>query len=233
MSQSVSKSGQSEVESCLRSVVRQWDDEAGHWRGLDKASQAPRYAAVAEMLHRSNADRCVLDVGCGEALLLKWLPEHAVYVGIEPSTAAVQMAVSRTPSLRIHTTRAECFDARGERFDAVVFNEMLYYTRNPVGLVRKYAALLTPEGVVLCSIFQKPNGASLRSRLSMRTRVMHLLDPRRPISNVHCARMVRNFMRRQGWPILDDRLVNGAGSRAVWQVWLARPQGPLAPPGRL
>jgi SAM-dependent methyltransferase len=197
-----------------------WNDDAGDWRGLDSSGQAPRYAAIAEILHSFNSDRKVLDVGCGEGVLRAWLPEYTDYTGIEPSSLAVRIAVERKGLARIIHTSAERFDARGERFGTIVFNEMLYYTADPVGLLGKYAALLWQGGVILCSIYQKPgpsNGTSLRRKL------WHFFDRRCPLSNLHCAGMVRAFMAREAWPILEDRTVPTTGGASAWHIWLAIP----------
>src|SRR5262249_35549286 len=78
--------------------MRPHNHEAGDWQGADSPTHAPRYAAIAEILHSFSAARSVLDVGCGEAELRAWLPKDASYIGIEPSGAAVQIATERNPS---------------------------------------------------------------------------------------------------------------------------------------
>src|SRR5436305_14118397 len=105
--------------------MQRWNDEAGDWRELDSLGQAPRYAAIAEILHSFDSDRKVLDVGCGEAVLRGWLPEYTDYTGIEPSSQAARRAAERNGSARIIHTSAESFDTSGEHFTCIVFNEML------------------------------------------------------------------------------------------------------------
>jgi len=197
----------------------QHDDNSGDWQGLDSPRQAPRYATIAEMLRTSNADRKVLDVGCGEAVLRAWLPKGVDYIGIDQSALAIRRGIERNTSVKIIHASAETFDANGERFDSIVFDEMLYYAADPVGLLRKYVTMLLPDGVILCSIYQKPGRASLKRRL------WHLFDHRRPVSNIHCAEMVRAFMARKGWPISDDRAVAIPGAESHWHIWVARPHG--------
>lgn len=201
--------------------MRPCNDEKGDWRGLDSPTQAPRYVAIAEILHGFKANGSVLDVGCGEALLRTHLPKATSYTGIERSATAAQIAIERNASTIVHT-EAESFDPLGERFDSIVFNEMLYYLADPVGLLRKYAAFLRPGGAILCSVFQKPGEASLKSRL------WHWIDHRRPLSAVHCAKMVRGFMTREGWSILDDRAVTIPGTSLQWHIWLATPDSILS-----
>lgn len=192
--------------------------EAGDWQGLDASTQIPRYSTIAEILHSFRADRKVLDVGCGEALLHAWLPKDADYTGIEPSDAAItRITLDPDSKAKIIHTSAERFEVYGEFFDSIVFNEMLYYAADPVGLLRKYATFVPHGGVILCSIYQKPGNVSLRCRLR------RFLDPRRSLSNVHCEKMVRAFMLRKAWPILDDRVIAMPGSSSGWHIWLAKP----------
>ena len=200
--------------------MRLRNEQAGDWQGSDSLTHAPRFEMIASILRKFGADMSVLDVGCGEATLRAWLPKDTRYVGIEPSGAAARIALKRTDSINniIHTT-AESFDSRGERFDSIVFNEMLYYTDDPIGLLKKYALLLREGGVILCSIYQRPGTDSLKSRL------LHYLDRRRPISNVHCEKMVRAFMTNEAWPILEDQAVSIPGHVSLWwHIWVAQPQ---------
>jgi predicted TPR repeat methyltransferase len=200
--------------------MQRWNDEAGDWRGLDSLGQSPRYAAIAEILHTFNSDRKVLDVGCGEAVLRGWLPEYVDYTGVELSSVAARKAAERNRSARIIHTSAERFDGSGEHFTSIVFNEMLYYTADPVGLLKKYAALLCQGGVILCSMYEKPKAVK---ETSLRRRLWHLFDRRCPVSNLHCAGMVRTFLTREAWSIVEDRTVPVPGGSAAWHIWLAVP----------
>jgi predicted TPR repeat methyltransferase len=178
------------------------------------------------MLHTFNFDRKVLDVGCGEGVLRAWLPEYTDYTGIEPSSLAVRIATERNDLARINHTSAEGFDARGERFASIVFNEMLYYTADPAGLLRKYAALLSKGGAILCSIYEKPMAGK---KTSLRRKLWHFFDRRCPLSNLHCAGMVRTFLTREAWPILEDRTVPTPGGSSAWHIWLAIPHNSHQP----
>ena len=206
--------GRSDLVGCFRLSDR---ETSGDWQGLDSDVQVPRYLAIADMLRSAGAADNVLDVGCGEGILRSWLPKTGSYTGIEVSPLAARRAVDLQPSATVIRTAAEQFDPGTERFSSVVFNEMLYYAADPVGLVRKYAAVLLPTGVILCSIYHHPRSSSTKSRLR------HLLDNRRPVSNRHCAEMVRTFMARESWEILDDRIIRIPRAETHWAIWLARP----------
>ena len=197
--------------------MKQYDDLSGDWQGLDSGSQSARYAAIAEMLRKWGVDDIVLDVGCGEAVLRRWLPRKSRYTGLEPSSLAASRAKRAVPSATIIHATAESFHSEFDKYDCVIFNEMLYYTSNPVGLIQKYTSVLTSRGVILCSIFQKKDGFALKRALQ------RLFDSRRPVSNQHCYSMVRSFMERAAWRILEDRDVPVPGASTHWRIWVASP----------
>jgi SAM-dependent methyltransferase len=197
--------------------MRAQSDEAGDWRGLDSPSQASRYLAIVDILrHLEGGAADVLDVGCGEAVLLSYLPKDVSYTGLESSLPAVAIAKARSAHAKIVHTRAEEFDPDDQLFDCVIFNEMLYYTGDPVGLLCKYSAMLREKGAILCSIFQKPE------KISWKRRGLTLIDRRRPQSNLDCEAKVRAFMTRHEWAILDDRVVAMPGNSSMsWHIWMA------------
>lgn len=197
--------------------MEQHNNTTGDWRHLDAPLDHPRYAFIAGLLQQYCVGGSLLDVGCGPALLRNWLPTEVRYTGIDLSAEAVQIARARDASLKIHHTSAERYDAHGDRFDCIVFNEVLYYVTDPIRLLRRYASMLKPGGVMLCSVYLKPGTAPLTHRL------WHWLTGRRPYSNVRCAELVRAFMKAEAWPILDDCVVPLPGAAAGWQIWLASP----------
>lgn len=185
--------------------MKDWNNDFGDWQGLACAEQAPRYEHIARLVAKFS-QRQVLDVGCGEAVLRNFLPPNLPYLGIEPSKNALN---GRND---IANATAEDFAAGGNRWDCIVFNEVLYYSRDPLYLLRKYAQFLFPDGKIIISIYQKPEVLSLKARL------LRGLHPRRPISNLYCTRMVSEFISRQGWAIETDDLVAGR-----WRIWTTRP----------
>lgn len=190
----------------------------GDWQDGSGPVHAPRFNTIVELLKKHSGSGRVLDVGCGVGELAFCLTDNAGYVGVERSGAARAIALERNPALRIVRASAEEYEPNGERFDSVVFNEMLYYAEDPVGLVDKYARFLSTGGVIVCSVFQKSGRASLRRLMQF------ALDRRRPLSNIHCEKMVRAHMARRGWKILEDREVAiDAAPGAFWHVWVAKP----------
>jgi SAM-dependent methyltransferase len=132
------------------------------------------YAAVqyvlAELVDAGLLDRDlrVLDVGAGvggPALgLADFLPENALvgYHAVEPSEAAdvldrLLSETGRNVRATVHRTTAEAFDPRrdvewfdaDERFDLVVFANVLSELDDPAGVVGAYADALAEDGTIV------------------------------------------------------------------------------------
>jgi len=132
------------------------------------------YAAVqyvlAELVDAGLLDRDlrVLDVGAGvggPALgLADFLPENALvgYHAVEPSEAAdvldrLLSETGRNVRATVHRTTAEAFDPRrdvewfdaDERFDLVVFANVLSELDDPAGVVEAYADALAEDGTIV------------------------------------------------------------------------------------
>lgn len=199
--------------------TKSWNDESGDWQGLALARQVPRYRVIARMIGQYCPNGSVLDVGAGEAVLWDYLPKSVKYLGIEPSAKAVKSAGARCGRDCIIHSTGEDFDAGNSQWDCIVFNEMLYYVPEPVALLEKFSKLLKSGGTIIVSIYQK-------SSYPIKTRLMQWLHGRSLMSNVRCAKMVHDFMVRDGWLIEEDQLIVSPGSPERWQLWLARPRRP-------
>jgi 2-polyprenyl-3-methyl-5-hydroxy-6-metoxy-1,4-benzoquinol methylase len=198
------------------SMATIWNDDSGDWRGLESSVQRPRYQAMAQIIERFHPDGRVLDIGCGEAVLWDYLPRKIEYFGIERSGKAAESARRRCVRDCVVQTTAEQFDPSARQWDSIVFNEMLYYCPDPVFLLEKYAKALSPTGVIIVSIYQKP-GTSAKRRLA------HLLNRRRPMSNTHCTKMVQRFVAQRGWTVEQVSSVPIPGGTSSWWVCVTRP----------
>ena len=183
----------------------QWNDDSGNWQGLGSPDQAPRYARIAELI--GPAPESVLDVGSGKGLLRKFLPWGVYYVGIEPSAKAIIGRCSIE-----HTTAERFMNYR--RWDWIVFNEMLYYSNDPIALLRKFSQYLMPKGKILVSIYQRRETVSF-----LRLLATMLLYHNRPLSNVHCTAMISEFLSDECWQVEVNELV-----AERWRMFVARPR---------
>ena len=135
-----------------------WDEgyRAGRWSFMRELDEAARYAVIAAFAKRLAPGGAVLDVGCGEGLLVDALRPHGYrrYLGIDVSDAAIAQAASRADA----STAFLAADADGEPpagpWDAVVFNESVYYFRDPLATLRRYESVLAKGGAFVVSTFR-------------------------------------------------------------------------------
>jgi SAM-dependent methyltransferase len=121
---------------------------------------AAYYPWIRRQLDRSAAKH-VLDVGCGEGSLARYLASPGREVlGIDPSSEAIALARKQTgegEGVRFFPLSLEVFDAPPGSMDAVLFVASLHHTDGE-GAVRKAKALLRPGGRLLIVGLADPSG---------------------------------------------------------------------------
>jgi len=124
------------------------------WAFLRDLDAVPQRGIIAGYIqHLAPAGR-VLDVGCGEGLLLRSLGPGVRYTGVDVSGEAIARARRDFDDRAIfHEADATLFEPDGE-FDIIVFNESLYYMPDPAGVVRRYERFLAPEGHIIVSMYE-------------------------------------------------------------------------------
>ncbi len=119
------------------------------------------------MLSLIGRDRDVLDVGCAAGDLARALRKRGCLVsGIEYDPVAAEAARPSLENLVIGDLEAMDLDGAigGQRFDVVVFGDVLEHLRDPLAVLRQAPGLLRPGGSVVLSI---PNVAHAAVRLSL------------------------------------------------------------------
>lgn len=166
---------------------QQWDAEyaSGRWNQLSGLGELAHYSVIAGYCHYLKPKAAILDVGCGDGVLLDRLHPGNVrrYVGVDYSAEAIRRANGREAGLadsmaapsgeplgsRARSQRFVVADARaydpGEYFDVVVFNESLYYFEDPLGVMARYQRWLESDGVFIVSMNQTPDTLKLRRKL--------------------------------------------------------------------
>lgn len=136
--------------------LESWNKEysKGEWEYLDKIAIERARAAVIATLHQtySKKNGLLLDVGCGEGVLSDFLmpDERKRYIGVDISDIAIKNAKEKR-HLNFIASTAERY-LPSERYDTIVFNEMLYYV-NHRHVLKKYSRFLNPDGIIIISIW--------------------------------------------------------------------------------
>ena len=141
----------------LRRRADRWDHQyaTGRWEGLKAPLEQARLDTCIALLRRHAAGGDLLEIGCGEGLLLQRLSpdDYRQFVGVDIATVAIQRAT------RLASNRATFFVANMQRleldqkFDAVIFTESIYYVSRCDELLRRYARFLREHGVFVVSVF--------------------------------------------------------------------------------
>lgn len=150
-----------------------WDEQyaAGRWDFLAGLDQLARYSVIAGYIHYLKPGAAVLDVGCGEGLLLRSYRPYGYgrYLGVDIAA----QAIARLTALADERTRFVCADAEtfqpDGQFDVIVFNESLYYFRDPLTTFARYSNFLKNDGILIVStFFGSPRAVSILKRLKER-----------------------------------------------------------------
>ena len=135
-----------------------WDAEYGnggwdHLRGLEEVC---RYSVITGYIRFFKPGASVLDLGCGEGLLLKrFCPEsYSHYTGVDLSEGALNLAKGKYEKAVFIKEDVDKYQT-SESFDVIVFNELLYYVEEPLKTLRRYDKNLAEKGVHVVSIHNK------------------------------------------------------------------------------
>jgi len=147
-----------------------WEESfrCGTWDYLAEIGETPRYAAVAGYVHKLLRRGRILDVGCGEGVLLDYLDLSRIeYSGFDVSPTAVERARRRRADAKLFVGSMDEFEPpAAEQYDVIVFNEALSTVRWPIATLRRFHPFLRPSGHMVISQFQNPNAQSNGARFT-------------------------------------------------------------------
>jgi 2-polyprenyl-3-methyl-5-hydroxy-6-metoxy-1,4-benzoquinol methylase len=174
---------------------------AGRWDYLAQLPELARFSVLAGYICHLKRGGAVLDAGCGQGVLLARLPGdcYSRYLGIDVSASAIAVA-QKQQSARSSFLAVDCEEySPVERFDVIVFNEVLCCLRDPLATVERYARSLNPDGLVLVSLCTAARGsATILWRL------------------------------KQAYATVDEVRVVHSGKRISWACAVLRPVAALA-----
>ena len=203
--------------------VAGWNNESGDWQGLRNEGQASRYREIVKLIARHAPNGKVLDVGCGEGVILNYLDllTIAQYTGIEPSSTAISNVHLERPQDSLVCCTIEQYRPEWNAWNVILFNEVLYYLEDPRAMIDKFTPALAPRGVMIISIFQKDQHLSLTALVKSVLKM--ILSPRRPRSNRHCSRQVEEHLERRAFKIRATIEVPCPGEAKTWRIIAAEP----------
>jgi 2-polyprenyl-3-methyl-5-hydroxy-6-metoxy-1,4-benzoquinol methylase len=135
---------------------------AGRWDYLAQLPELARFSVLAGYICHLKPGGAVLDTGCGQGMLLGRLPGgcYTRYVGIDLSGSAIAVA-QKQQNERSAFLVADCEEySPAERFDVIVFNEVLCCLRDPLLTVERYVRSLKADGLLLVSLCTAARGSA-------------------------------------------------------------------------
>ena len=138
--------------------VTDWNDayRHGRWSYLRELPELGHYSVIAGYVCVTTPTGAILDIGCGEGLLCRVLPPVPTldYTGIDLSSTAINIArtTCAAPGRRFICTDFGAYQP-DQRWNAVIFNESLYYAASPRATLERYASFLKPQGVFIISMY--------------------------------------------------------------------------------
>ncbi len=116
-----------------------------------------RYDYITEYIRKHYPQAQILDLGCGEGILLEKLntTDYLRYVGVDFSEVAI------TNAHKLKNSKANFIVGDAAKppiegtFDVIIYNETLYYLPGPKSAVRSMFAHLNPGGTFIISMVDK------------------------------------------------------------------------------
>lgn len=125
---------------------------------------------------------------------------YASYLGLDLSPTAIAQATSAaSPNTRFEV--ADFTTWRSEHaHDVIVFNESIYYARDPIAQLARYAEYLADGGVMVVSMVRSSMNAGIARRVRRQFQILH-------------SSVIRNE-RADTWEVSVIRPIDRAGLNA-------------------
>lgn len=132
-----------------------WDYQyaTGQWNGL-KSKEMQRLNVARDFLINYTLGGNILEIGCGEGVFFQNASgvDYSFYEAIDLSEVAIG-SINKTGKSLFVAADMEKYVPVNDPFAVIVFNEVLYYSKNPLDLLRKYNQYLAKDGVLLVGMY--------------------------------------------------------------------------------
>jgi 2-polyprenyl-3-methyl-5-hydroxy-6-metoxy-1,4-benzoquinol methylase len=141
-----------------------WDFQyaRGQWEGLKTDEEMQRIFIARDLLKKHSKRGKMLEIGCGEGIFFEHISseQYSFYEGIDISEVAIQKT-PKTEKSMFSAADMETYLPKNAPFNVIVLNEVLYYSKNPVKLLLKYASFLEKGGVLLVGMYVLPKSEKI------------------------------------------------------------------------
>jgi trans-aconitate methyltransferase len=145
-----------------------WDRTfaSGSWDFLTSEAEKGRHRVIRDFAVRHKSPLTLLDIGCGNGVLRSTFldGELSAYTGLDISIEAVRQCRSHNFSGSEFVVDDFTTYTPDRTYDVIVFNESIYYSKDPPALLRRYVPYIAPDGLCIVSI----NDYDARSRAQWR-----------------------------------------------------------------
>jgi SAM-dependent methyltransferase len=151
-----------------------WNREytEGGWNWLRNIDELAHHCVLAGYVSYLKPGGAVLDVGCGEGVFQEQLRGAAGhYLGVDFEAPILKAQHKVTDDTRFVVGDMNEFTTT-EKFDAIVFNESIYYLHDTLKGLRRYEAFLAPDGVLLISMHGKERNDAIWADIDQRYRML-------------------------------------------------------------
>lgn len=155
-------------------------DERDPWKFLRALEAVPQRAIIAGYLQHLVPTGRVLDVGCGEGLIVPHLGLGVRYTGLDLSAAAIARATASYGDRAAFITADATTYEPDSLFDAIVFNESIYYMPDPAAVIRRYEPFLAEGGYLIVSMYEQPTTMRAWREIGARGRPRDRVTLKRP-----------------------------------------------------